>query len=195
MVDLLKIQPSAFAKTIARQMNRNPEHVEVILRESSGIVRMKDNHLITETKHGYVCANAGVDKSNVTGKHRLSLLPEDPDGSAERIRRRIEGLSKVKVAVVISDTFGRAWRIGHVNFAIGVAGMKPVRDYRGQRDMFGYKLRVTAMAVVDELAAAAELVMNKSDGIPVAIIKGYSYPRGKGSAKELVRPIQEDLFR
>jgi coenzyme F420-0:L-glutamate ligase/coenzyme F420-1:gamma-L-glutamate ligase len=195
MVDLLKIQPSAFAKTIARQMNRNPEHVEVILRESSGIVRMKDNHLITETKHGYVCANAGVDKSNVTGKHRVSLLPEDPDGSAERIRRRIEGLSKVKVAVVISDTFGRAWRIGHVNFAIGVAGMKPVRDYRGQRDMFGYKLRVTAMAVVDELAAAAELVMNKSDGIPVAIIKGYSYPRGKGSAKELVRPIQEDLFR
>ena len=195
MVDLLKIQPSAFAKNIARQMNRNPEHVEVILRESSGIVRMKDNHLITETKHGYVCANAGVDKSNVTGKHRVSLLPEDPDGSAERIRRRIEGLSKVKVAVVISDTFGRAWRIGHVNFAIGVAGMKPVRDYRGQRDMFGYKLRVTAMAVVDELAAAAELVMNKSDGIPVVIIKGYSYPRGKGSAKELVRPIQEDLFR
>jgi coenzyme F420-0:L-glutamate ligase/coenzyme F420-1:gamma-L-glutamate ligase len=195
MVDLLKIQPSAFAKTVARQINRNPEHVEVILRESSGIVRMKDNHLITETKHGYVCANAGVDKSNVTGKHRVSLLPEDPDGSAERIRRRIEGLSKVKVAVVISDTFGRAWRIGHVNFAIGVAGMKPVRDYRGQRDMFGYKLRVTAMAVVDELAAAAELVMNKSDGIPVVIIKGYSYPRGKGSAKELVRPIQEDLFR
>jgi len=195
MVDLLKIQPSAFAKTVARQINRNPEHVEVILRESSGIVRMKDNHLITETKHGYVCANAGVVKSNVTGKHRVSLLPEDPDGSAERIRRRIEGLSKVKVAVVISDTFGRAWRIGHVNFAIGVAGMKPVRDYRGQRDMFGYKLRVTAMAVVDELAAAAELVMNKSDGIPVVIIKGYSYPRGKGSAKELVRPIQEDLFR
>lgn len=195
MVDLFKIQPSTFAETVARQMRRDPRHVEVILQESSGIVRMKDNHLITETKHGYVCANSGVDKSNVTGKHRVCLLPKDPDESARKIKRRIEELSKVKVAVVISDTFGRAWRIGHVNFAIGVAGMKPVRDYRGQKDMFGYKLRVTAMAVADELAAAAELVMNKSDGIPVAVIKGYRYPNGKGSARELVRPVQEDLFR
>lgn len=195
IVDLLKVKPSLFADVIARHMNRDPRHVEVILRESSGIVRMKNQHLIVETKHGYVCANAGVDKSNVQTENDVCLLPENPDESAERIRRRIEKLAGVRIAVVISDTFGRAWRIGHVDFAIGVAGMVPVKDYRGQSDMFGHTLRVTVMAVADELAAAAELVMNKSEGIPVAIVKSCNYPQGEGRAKDLVRPIQEDLFR
>jgi len=195
IVNLLDVEPSAFAETVAKEMNRDPRHVEVILREASRIVKMKDNHLIVETKHGYVCANAGVDRSNVLGEHHVSLLPDNPDGSAERIRRRIEELAEVSVAVVVSDTFGRAWRLGHVDFAIGVSGMKPVKDYRGESDMFGHTLHVTVMAIADELAAAAELVMNKSDGVPVVIIKGYKYPCGEGSAKELVRPIEEDLFR
>lgn len=195
IVNLLDVKSSAFAETIAQETKRDPRHVEVILQEASRIVRMKDSHLIVETKHGYVCANAGVDRSNVLGEHHVCLLPKNPDGSAEKIRRRIEELTRVSVAVVVSDTFGRAWRLGHVDFAIGVAGMKPVKDYRGKGDMFGHRLRVTVMAIADELAAAAELVMNKSDGVPVAIVKGYQYPHGKGSARELVRPIPEDLFR
>lgn len=195
IVDLSQVEPSALANTIALQTNRDPRHVEVILRETSRIVRMRDNHLIVETRHGYVCANAGVDRSNVEGKDRVSLLPIDPDRSAEGIRRRLKQLTGADVAVIISDTFGRAWRLGHVNFAIGVAGMTPVRDYRGEPDMFNGVLHVTVMAVADELASAAELVMNKRDGIPVSIIKGYKYPRGEGSARELVRPIEKDLFR
>jgi coenzyme F420-0:L-glutamate ligase/coenzyme F420-1:gamma-L-glutamate ligase len=176
-------------------MNRDSKHIEVILRETSRIVRMKNNHLIVETKHGYVCANAGVDRSNMMNSDEVCLLPENPDKSAERIRRRVEELTGTRIAVIISDTFGRAWRMGHVNFAIGVAGMRPMRDYRGEQDMFSYTLHVTMMAVADELASAAELVMNKSDGVPVAIIKGYRYPEGEGSAAELIRPIEQDLFR
>lgn len=194
-VDLSTVKPSTLANSIALQMNRDPRHVEAILRETSRIVRMKDNHLIVETKHGFVCANAGIDRSNMKGQDRLSLLPEDPDRSAKKIRRRLKELTGADVAVIISDTFGRAWRMGHVNFAIGVAGMRPLRDYRGEPDMFGHTLRVTVMAVADELASAAELVMNKRDGVPVALIKGYRYPTGEGSARELVRPIEEDLFR
>lgn len=195
MVNLSTVKPSTLANSIALQMNRDPRHVEAILQETSRIVRMKDNHLIVETKHGFVCANAGIDRSNVEGEDRLSLLPEDPDRSAEKIRRRLKELTGADVAVIISDTFGRAWRMGHVNFAIGVAGMKPMKDYRGESDMFNHTLRVTVMAVADELASAAELVMNKRDRVPVAIIKGYRYPIGEGNARELVRPIEEDLFR
>jgi len=195
IVDLSGVRPSTLANSIALQTNRDPRHIEVILQETSRIVRMKDNHLIVETKHGFVCANAGIDRSNVEGEDQVSLLPVNPDKSAERIRRRLKQLAGADVAVIISDTFGRAWRMGHVNFAIGVAGMKPMRDYRGEPDMFDYTLRVTVMAVADELASAAELVMNKRDRVPVAIIKGYRYPKGEGSAGELVRPIEEDLFR
>jgi len=195
IVNLSGVKPSTLANSIALQTNRDPRHVEVILQETSRIVRMKDNHLIVETKHGFVCANAGIDRSNVEGEDRVSLLPVDPDRSAERIRRRLKQLTGADVAVIISDTFGRAWRMGHVNFAIGAAGMKPMRDYRGEPDMFDHTLRVTVMAVADELASAAELVMNKRDRVPVAIIKGYHYPKGEGGARELVRPIEEDLFR
>jgi len=195
IVNLSAMKPSTFANSIAQQMNRDPRHVEAILRETSRIIRMRDNHLIVETKHGFVCANAGIDRSNVEGEDQVSLLPEDPDRSAEMIRRRLKELTGADVAVIISDTFGRAWRMGHVNFAIGVAGMKPMRDYRGEPDMFNHTLRVTFMAIADELASAAELVMNKRDRVPVAIIKGYHYPMGAGSAREMVRPIEKDLFR
>jgi len=194
VVDLKEINPSDFAREVALQTRRSPRHVEVILRETSRMVRMQKSHLITQTKHGFICANAGVDRSNVPGKSHVILLPEDPDRSALRIRDRIYELTKRKVAAIISDTFGRPWRLGYVNVAIGVAGMKPLKDYRGIKDMYNRTLNVTMMAVADELASTAELVMNKTDGIPVAIIRGYSYPKGDGSAKDLIRPPELDMF-
>ena len=194
VVDLKEINPSDFAREVAQSTRRSPRHVEVILRETSRMVRMQKSHLITQTKHGFICANAGVDRSNVPGKSNVILLPEDPDKSALLIRDRIYELTKRKVAVIISDTFGRPWRLGYVNVAIGVAGMKPLKDYRGIKDMYGRTLNVTMMAVADELASTAELVMNKTDRIPVAIIRGYSYPKGDGSAKDLIRPPELDMF-
>jgi len=196
IVNLNDIQPSQFATRIGELMNKDPRLVELILRESNKIVKMKFRHLIVETRHGFVCANAGIDRSNVAGqKDVVSLLPENPDDSARKIRERIKEIKGVNVAVIISDTFGRAWRAGHVNFAIGIAGMKPIKDYRGEQDMFGYTLRVTQMAIADELAAAAELAMGKNDGIPVVIIRGYEYPKGEGSSKDLIYPEEKDLFR
>lgn len=193
-VDLKEIKPSDFAREVARRTRRSPRHVEVILSETSRIVRMQKSHLITQTKHGFICANAGVDRSNAPGKSSVILLPEDPDRSAVQIRDRIYELTKRKVAVIISDTFGRPWRLGYVNVAIGLAGMKPLKDYRGVKDMYNRTLTVTMMAVADELASTAELVMNKTDRIPVAIIRGYSYPKGDGSAKDLIRPPELDMF-
>lgn len=194
VIDLKDVVPSPFAREVARRTRRSPRHVEAILRETSRIVRMQKSHLITQTKHGFICANAGVDRSNVAGKSYIVLLPEDPDKSAVTIRDRIFQLSKRNVAVIVSDTFGRPWRLGYVNVAIGIAGMKPLKDYRGARDMFNRTLIVTMMAVADELASAAELVMNKTDGTPVAIIRGYCYPEGEGSGKELIRPPELDMF-
>jgi coenzyme F420-0:L-glutamate ligase/coenzyme F420-1:gamma-L-glutamate ligase len=194
VVDLKEINPSDFAREVAQQTRRSPRHVEVILRETSRMVRMQKSHLITQTKHGFICANAGVDRSNVPGKSNVILLPEDPDKSALLIRDRIYELTKRNVAIIISDTFGRPWRLGYVNVAIGVAGMKPLKDYRGIKDMYNRTLNVTMMAVADELASTAELVMNKTDRIPVAIIRGYSYPKGDGSAKDLIRPPELDMF-
>ncbi len=195
VVALKDVVPSEFAQHIGRTMNKDPRLVEVVLRETSRIVRMKDGHLIMETKQGFVCANAGVDRSNIEGENFVSLLPEDPDKSAREIRERIRELTGKSPAVIITDTWGRPWRLGHVDFAIGVAGMNPFKDYRGETDMFGYTLRVTRMAVADELACAAELAKGKSEGIPAVIIRGYEYPKGDGSAKDLIRPIEEDLFR
>jgi coenzyme F420-0:L-glutamate ligase/coenzyme F420-1:gamma-L-glutamate ligase len=183
------------AEEIARVSGKDPRHVEVILQQSNKIIRRKDAHLIVETRHGFVCANAGVDKSNVEDPDSITVLPVDADRSARSIRERIREVAGVDVGVIISDTFGRAWRIGQVNVAIGVDGLQPITDYRGQKDMFGYVLNVTQMAVADELASAAELVMRKSDGIPVAIIRGFNYTPGGGSASELIRPEEEDLFR
>ena len=190
------MKPSAFALALAEEMDKDPRHVEIILRETKRIIRMKAGHLITETRQGFICANAAVDASNVAKqRNMLSLLPLDPDSSAKRIRRRIHQLTGADSAVIITDTFGRPWRMGHVNFAIGIDGLKPIRDYRRTKDMYRRTLRVTEMAVADELASAAELVMNKADRVPVALIRGYKYPKGNGSGKDLLRPEELDLFR
>ena len=195
-VPLAKIVPSEFAKEIASETEKDPRLVEVILRETKKIIRMRAGHLITETKHGFICANAGVDQSNVgKGRGYVTLLPKNADASADRIRKSIHQLTGKTVPVIITDTFGRAWRLGHVNFAIGVSGLKPIRDYRGTRDMYGKTLQVTEMAVADELAGASELVMNKADRVPVAIVRGYRGPKGNGRAKDLLRPEEIDLFR
>jgi coenzyme F420-0:L-glutamate ligase/coenzyme F420-1:gamma-L-glutamate ligase len=196
VLPLSKIIPSDFAKTIANDTGKDPRQVEVVLRESKKIIRMRAGHLITETSQGFVCANAGVDQSNVgTKRDSVTLLPRDSDASADRIRKTIHHTTGKDVPVIITDTFGRAWRIGQVNFAIGVSGMKPIHDYRGTKDIYRRTLQVTEIAVADELAAAAELVMNKADRVPVAIVRGYKAPRGRGRVKDLIRPEEFDLFR
>jgi coenzyme F420-0:L-glutamate ligase/coenzyme F420-1:gamma-L-glutamate ligase len=195
VVNLESITPSPFAQAISKTTGKDPRHVEVILRETESIVRMKQAHLIVETHHGFVCANAGVDRSNVENQNSVTVLPTNPDQSAREIRKRIKELTGSDVGVIVSDTFGRAWRIGQVDVAIGLDGLRPVIDYRGRKDMFGYVLNVTQIAIADELASAAELVMKKTEGIPVAIIRGFEFPTGEGSGKELIRPKEEDLFR
>jgi coenzyme F420-0:L-glutamate ligase/coenzyme F420-1:gamma-L-glutamate ligase len=194
LVDPHTVKPSPFALQIANSAGKNPVETEIVLRESARIVRMAGGNLICETRHGFVCANAGVDESNMEGG-LLCLLPVDPDASAQRIRAELYELADVEVAVIISDTFGRPWRMGQTNVAIGVAGMLPIASYVGQLDTAGREMRVTALCVADELAGAAELVMNKVDRVPVAIIRGYQVPQGDGRATDLVRPPEKDLFR
>ncbi len=195
IVDLESVEPSLFARQIAERWEKDARVVEVVLGESERIVRMDHGVIICETKHGLICANAGVDGSNVERLGTVSLLPDDPDASAATLRRRIEKATGVTPAVIITDTFGRPWREGHVNFAIGVAGMTPVLDYTGQTDPAGLELRVTQMAVADELAGAAELAHGKLDRVPVAIVRGYAYPPGSGTARDLLRDPEKDLFR
>ncbi|HMK83008.1 MAG TPA: coenzyme F420-0:L-glutamate ligase [Candidatus Bathyarchaeia archaeon] len=195
VVDLQTVTPSTLANTIAGNCEKDPKHVEVILREAANIIRMRGPHIIVETRHGFVCANAGVDRSNAGDGDLAILLPIDPDRAAQKLRKRIRELTGADVGVIISDTFGRAWRNGQVNVAIGIDGLNPIMDYRGTRDMFGNQLKVTQIAIADELASAAELVMRKSDGIPVAIIRGVDYANGSGSIQQLIRPKEEDLFR
>jgi coenzyme F420-0:L-glutamate ligase / coenzyme F420-1:gamma-L-glutamate ligase len=195
VIPLASVKPSADALRLAIETEKDPRLVELILRESNGIVRQRGPILITETRHGFVCANSGIDASNVGPEGTVCLLPEDPDRSAQAIRAEIGRATGADVAVIISDTFGRAWRDGHTNVAIGVAGMLPFVDYVGQSDQFGYELRVSTLAVADELAGAAELVQNKLDAIPVAIIRGYPYPKGEGTARQMIRPKENDLFR
>jgi coenzyme F420-0:L-glutamate ligase/coenzyme F420-1:gamma-L-glutamate ligase len=194
LVELRTVEPSPHAQELAVPTGKDPRLVEVILRESRRIVRQERGVIICETKHGFVCANAGVDTSNVGGGV-VSLLPEDPDRSAEQIRAAIQERAGISTAVIISDTFGRPWREGHTNVAIGLAGMSAMKDYVGQTDPHGYVLRVSTMAVADELAAAAELVMEKLSRVPVAIVRGFDYRRAEGSARELIRPEERDLFR
>jgi coenzyme F420-0:L-glutamate ligase/coenzyme F420-1:gamma-L-glutamate ligase len=195
LVDLKDVHPSDRARAVAKATGRDPRLVEVILRESRRIVRQEGQVIITETHHGLVCANAGVDASNVGGGDLVALLPEEPDRSAESIRQALRERTGASVAVIISDTFGRPWREGHTNVAVGVAGMSPVRDYVGQLDPFGLELRVSTMAVADELAGAAEPVMGKLSRIPVAIVRGFAFEPGAGTAQELIRPPERDLFR
>jgi coenzyme F420-0:L-glutamate ligase/coenzyme F420-1:gamma-L-glutamate ligase len=196
IVNLDGVVPSNFAQTVAKQLDKDPALVEVILRESKGIVRMGWGNLITETKHGFVCANSGVDQSNVPSERNVAPLPRNPDLTARKIRQKIEKLTGKDVAVIISDTHGRPLREGEINVAVGIAGINPIRDRRGETDLFGYKLRVKRTAVADELASAAELVIGQAkEGIPVAIIRGYSYPKSeKTSARMLVRRKEKDLF-
>jgi len=197
MVDLSRVVPSPRARRLAAQLGKRPELVEVILQSSRAVVRAEQKHLIVETPHGFVCANAGVDSSNVPGEDWVSLLPEDPDRSAREIRQAVREFFGVDVAVIISDTFGRPFRQGTINVAIGVAGIAPLRSYVGRTDLFGYQLRSTTVAVADELASAAELVMGEADeGVPVVIIRGYTYERDEeATAQHLIREPEKDIFR
>jgi len=196
LVDPATVEPSAFAHQLAAQGRKDAHYQEVVLRESRRIVRMANGILITETHHGLVCANSGVDESNVAGGRLLCLLPVDPDGSAAALRAAVRERAGAAVAVIISDTFGRPWRDGQVNVAIGLAGMEPLNDFAGVDDPHGYTMQATLIAAADELASAAELVMGKIDAVPVAIVRGYPFrPSESASARRLLRDPRFDLFR
>jgi coenzyme F420-0:L-glutamate ligase/coenzyme F420-1:gamma-L-glutamate ligase len=195
IIDLATVRPGTFAQQIAERWEKDARVVELVLQESERIVRMDHGVMICETKHGFICANAGIDASNVEKLGTVALLPVDPDASAARLREGIEALVGVQMAVLVTDTFGRPWREGHVNFAIGVAGMQPLVDYMGKFDPAGYELKVTRMAVADEIAGAAELVHGKLDRVPVAVVRGYGFPTGCGSSRDLLRDPERDLFR
>ena len=196
VVDISSVEPSEMALAISEGHRRDPRHTELILRESKRIVRMDGGVIISETHHGFNCANAGIDASNIPGKETVALLPVDPDASARRIVQAIQQGLGIEVAVIISDTFGRPWRNGALNVAIGVAGLNPMLSYVGQEDSFGNLMYTTVIAVADELAATAELVTGKLLGIPVAIIKGYEYePMADASHEALIRSPDKDLFR
>jgi len=194
LVDLSTVKPSKAARRFSTVNGADARVVELALREARRIVRKK-HVLITETQHGFVCANSGVDVSNVDGGQTAVLLPVDPDRSAKRILQRIKRRTTLHIPVIIADSFGRAWREALQEVAIGLAGMDPIHDYRGQVDTYGYKLHATEECVADELACVAGLVCTKNSGVPACIIRGYRYRRGKGSAKQIVRPAATDLFR
>lgn len=194
MVNLSFVIPSILAVGLASEYGKNSEVVEAILSETKRIVRMENGILISETKHGFVCANAGVDESNVEEGY-VTLLPEDPDQSAKSLQEQIQSKTGKKVAVLISDTFGRPFRMGQTNCAVGVSGIEPIIDYAGTKDDFGRVLRVTAIAIADELCAAAELVMGKSLRCPVAVVRNYKYNDAAGTVQKLLRPKEQDLFR
>src|SRR5918999_1588055 len=186
LVDLRTVEPSALAKGFAARYEKDPRQIEVVLRESRRIVRMDRGLIISETHHGFVCANAGVDASNVPGEDVVCLLPVDPDASAGRLRGALAAGTGSDLAVIVSDSFGRAWREGITNVAIGVAGMQPLADYRGKTDPHGFPLAASVLATADELAGAAELVMGKTTGIPVAVVRGYPYERAAGTGRALI---------
>ena len=192
VVSLTGIEPSERARELAG--DGDPRRLEVILREAREVVRVRAPLVIAETRHGFVCASAGVDASNAKGPDTLVLLPLDPDASAARIRSRILELTDVAVGVVVSDSFGRAWRLGTTDVALGVAGVTALVDLDGQRDSAGYELHATQIAVADEIAGAAQLVMGKLDGIPAALVRGLQV-RGSGLGSDLLMPRERDLFR
>jgi coenzyme F420-0:L-glutamate ligase/coenzyme F420-1:gamma-L-glutamate ligase len=192
VVRLADVEPSQYARELAE--DEDPRRVEVILREAARIVRVRPPLVIAETRHGFICASAGVDASNAPEPDMLVLLPEDPDASAGRIRARLHELSGRDVAVLVTDSFGRPWRQGTIDVALGAAGLEVIRDLRGTRDRVGYELHATMVAVADEIASAAELVMGKVDGIPAAVVRGLEVA-GDGRARDLVIPEERDLFR
>lgn len=195
LVALDKIQPSAVSRAWARRYGLDARVRELAVRESSRVVRRKRNVLITETRHGFICANSGVDVSNVDGGRHAVLLPVNPDRSAAKLRRELKKQLGIEIAVIVSDSFGRPWREGLTEVAIGVAGMRPLVDYRGRCDPHGYSLHATVDAVADGLACAAGLVCGKLAGTPACIIRGYAYQRGSCGARALIRPAKNDLFR
>ncbi|MFL5944382.1 MAG: coenzyme F420-0:L-glutamate ligase [Gaiellaceae bacterium] len=193
VVRLDELEPSAQALEIAGD-DQDPRRIEAILREAKRIVRVRKPLVIAETRHGFICASAGVDSSNAPEPGMLVLLPLDPDASAQRLRERFRELTGRNVAVLVTDSFGRPWRMGTIDVALGAAGLEVIRDLRGTRDRVGYELHATMIAVADEIASAAELVMGKVDGIPAAVVRGLDVA-GDGSARELVIPEDRDLFR
>jgi len=195
LVDLKKVEPSELAINYAKRWDKDPRQVEVVLRQTSRIVRMDRAVLIVETGPGWVCANAGVDESNSMSDDRAILLPADPDASAERIRAELKRLTGVEIAVLITDTFGRPWRDGLTEICLGIAGMNPMLDLRGTTDLAGRELHHTVVAIADEIASAAGLLMGKAEAIPAVIVRGYKYDPSGGSAKALIRPAEADLFR
>jgi coenzyme F420-0:L-glutamate ligase / coenzyme F420-1:gamma-L-glutamate ligase len=195
VVALSSVTPSERAVEMGKEADKDPRVIELVLRESRSIVRWERGVLITETHHGFVCANAGVDRSNAGAPDSVVLLPVDPDASAGRLRDALKERTGADVAVIVTDTFGRAWREGHVNVAIGVAGMPALKRYAGQFDPDGYELRVTEIALADEIAAAAELVMGKLDRCPVAVARGLELPESSETAQTYVRPKEKDMFR
>ncbi len=193
--NLSTISPSLFAKQLARQYKKDMRFIELVLRESKRLVRMDHGVIISETHHGFICANAGIDASNVEESDTVSLLPKDPNVSAGKIRQKLEEITKKRIAVIISDTWGRPWREGQVNFAIGSSGASVLTDYRGAEDTYGYPLKASMIATADEMAAAAELVMGKISNVPIAIIRGYLYDQSTENAKKLIRDPKIDMFR
>ena len=194
MVELSTVNPSLLAQGISSQYNKDPALVELILSESKRIVRLKNGLIIVETNSGFICANAGIDESNVVDGF-ATLLPIDSDKSAEIIRTNILNKTGKNVAVIISDTFGRPFRMGQTNCAIGISGLNPILDYAGTLDSFKRILRITAIAVADELSSATELVMGKTKKCPVAIVRNYSFNVGSNTIQDLIRPENEDLFK
>ena len=195
LVDLATIHPSDESTAWAKQYSLDARVIELALRESRAVIRRKNGVLITETHHGFLCANSGVDVSNVNGGGHALLLPEDPDRSAANLRRALKRLAGIDIPVIITDSFGRPWREGLTEVAIGIAGMKPLRDDRGRRDPHGYKLKASVEAVADELACAAGLVCGKLNRAPACIVRGFRYEAGTGKASDLLRPASTDLFR
>jgi coenzyme F420-0:L-glutamate ligase/coenzyme F420-1:gamma-L-glutamate ligase len=197
IVDLHSIEPSEFAKEIAKTAHKkDPAYIEVVLQQAKRVVRMDHGVILTETHQGFICANSGVDESNVGNQHLVTLLPEDPDKSAQNIQQQLQNhFGLEQLAVIITDTWGRPWREGQVNFALGVAGMDPIEDYRNQHDTYGYTMHATMIAVADEIAGAAELVMKKLEQVPVAVIRGYNYQSSSMDGKKLVRTAGTDMFR
>jgi coenzyme F420-0:L-glutamate ligase/coenzyme F420-1:gamma-L-glutamate ligase len=195
LIDLATITPSEESVAWAKPYGLDARVIELALRESRAVIRRKNGVLITETHHGFICANSGVDVSNVDGGSHALLLPEDPDRSAASLSRAIKSSTGFAIPVIITDSFGRPWREGLTEFAIGISGMKPLRDDRGRRDSHGYKLRASVEAVADELACAAGLVCGKLNRAPACLVRGFHYDLGKGSVRNLLRRASTDLFR
>lgn len=195
LVRLRSVKPGLWAKSWAPRVRRDARFLQVVLNESAEILRAHPRALIAVTHHGFVCANAGVDHSNIAGRGFVSCLPRDPDASARRFVKAMRKRAGVPIACLITDTWGRPWRLGQLNFAIGAAGIRVLQDWRGRRDAQGRILRATILAVADELAAAAGLAMGKTSRVPAVVIRGYNIRAGRDSAKRLLRPAREDLFR